>query len=55
VIGMPAAYSFESDLHFADAVKMFDAMEHWVRKPNLDGRWLVRGTDRVGDCLLLGL
>lgn len=30
---------------------MFDAMEDWVRKPNLDGRWLVRDNDRWGDYL----
>jgi hypothetical protein len=48
---MPSAYSFESDLTFTDAVKTFAAMEDWVRKPNLDGRWLVRDNDRLGDYL----
>ncbi len=48
---MPAAYAFDCDLSFRGAVKMFDAMENWVHKPNLDGRWLVRDNDRVGDYL----
>ena len=48
---MPSAYSFQCDLTFKDAVKLFDAMENWVRKPNLDGRWLVRDNDRLGDYL----
>jgi hypothetical protein len=48
---MPVAYSFQSDLRFQDAIKVFDALENWVRKPNLDGRWLVRDNDRVGDYL----
>ena len=48
---MPTAYSFDCDLKFSDAVKRFDAMEDWVRKPNLDGRWLVRDNDRLGDYL----
>jgi hypothetical protein len=45
------AYSFESDLKFHGAVKRFDAIEDWVRKPNLDGKWLVRDNDRHGDYL----
>jgi hypothetical protein len=48
---MPAAYSFESDLSFQAAVRQFDAIENWVRKPNLDGKWLVRDNDRLGDYL----
>ncbi len=48
---MPSAYSFECDLAFRDAVKIFDAIENWFRKPNLDGRWLVRDNDRLGDYL----
>jgi hypothetical protein len=48
---VPTAYSFECDLKFGDAVKRFDAMEDWFRKPNLDGRWLVRDNDRLGDYL----
>jgi len=48
---MPSAYSFECDLTFREAVKIFDAMEDWVRKPNLHGRWLVRDNDRDGDYL----
>jgi hypothetical protein len=46
-----SAYSFESDLQFKEAVKMFNAMEDWVHKPNLNGRWLVRDNDRWGDYL----
>jgi hypothetical protein len=48
---MASAYSFESDFSFTDAVNKFDALEHWVGKPNLDGRWLVRDNDRWGDYL----
>lgn len=48
---MPSAYSFDCDLTFGGAVKMFDAIENWVRQPNLDGRWLVRDNDRLGDYL----
>lgn len=48
---MPAAYSFESELRFNDAVKMLNAWDDWVRKPNLDGRWLIRDNDRLGDYL----
>lgn len=48
---MASAFSFESDLSFKDAVKTFNAMENWVRKPNLDGKWLVRDNDRWGDYL----
>src|SRR3982751_2369223 len=48
---MPTAYSFESDLKFKDAVKMFNAIDDWVRKPNLDGKWLIRDNDRWGDYL----
>jgi hypothetical protein len=48
---VPIAYSFDCDLKFGDAVKRFDAMEDWFRKPNLDGRWLVRDNDRLGDYL----
>jgi len=48
---MPLAYSFECDLTFKDAIRTFNAMVEWVRKPNLDGRWLVRDNDRLGDYL----
>jgi hypothetical protein len=48
---VPSAYSFESDLSFRDAVKRFNAMDDWVRKPNLEGKWLVRDNDRLGDYL----
>ncbi len=48
---MPSAYSFECDLTFRTAVKRFDAMEDWVGKSNLEGRWIVRDSDRVGDYL----
>ena len=48
---MPRAYSFDCDLKFSDAVKRFNAMDDWFRKPNLDGRWLVRDNDRLGDYL----
>lgn len=48
---MSSTYSFESDLTFDDAAKMFGAIEHWVRKPDLDGKWLIRDNDRWGDYL----
>ena len=48
---MPSAYSFETDLTFAQAVEHFKAIEDWFRKPNLDGKWLVRDNDRLGDYL----
>lgn len=48
---MSSAYSFESDLSFRDAVTMLDAVEDWVRQPNLENRWLIRDSDRLGDYL----
>jgi hypothetical protein len=35
---MPSAYSFDSDLTFSGAAKMFNAMDDWVHKPNLTSK-----------------
>lgn len=48
---MNAAYSFEGGVSFREAVKMFDALDDWVKKPNLEGRWLVRDNELWGDYL----
>ena len=48
---MQGAYSFEGGISFHEAVQRFDALEDWVKKPNLAGRWLVRDNERWGDYL----
>lgn len=48
---MSWAYSFESDLSFHDAIAMLDAVENWVHQLNIENRWLIRDSDRLGDYL----
>jgi hypothetical protein len=48
------AWSFRSDLPFATVVRQLDALETWVGRSELSGRWLCRDSDRLGDYLSRG-